>query len=82
MTTDATASSGYGDVTTIARIPEGEAGNRNLFNGVNDYRYYTILYGCDLCWQAFDTAKYAIQSTQQYLYDEALEYTDGYTLET
>jgi len=29
-----------------------------------------------------DVAKFKLEATQQYLYDEALKYTDGYTLES
>jgi hypothetical protein len=37
-------------VDTIAKIPDNEATRRNFFKGDDDPRFYTVLYGCDLCW--------------------------------
>ena len=56
-----------------------EASFKSYYDSSNDL--YVALYGCNDCYQRMEQAAGNMKSSQRFLYDDGLDYTDGFVMQ-
>ena len=69
----------YQNLSEVAKVPSGESSNKILFNTDSDY---VVLYGCDACLTEIEEFRDSLSDDRQYLWDAAVDYSDGFTMES